>query len=418
MIGPSSPGGITAAPADPVGGRVRLLLLSLYTTQTLALMFFVAALIAILAEAGADMDRLTLVYMLGLVWPAKLLWAPLVDRLRFGRAGHYRVWAIIMQAAMVVILAAMAGFDPLDDFGTVYALCLALALLSATQDVAVDGLACRLLPAGARGSGNALQISGGLLGTMAGAGGVLAIYPHLGWPGAMALLAAVTGISLVQLLAFREPASLTAVIMPPPLRSRLAGLRRPDVLGWTILLLVWPAGSGMAYALIMPALVEAGWSFERIGLVVNVAGPAAGILGALATGRLAGGIGRRPALILAALVQLAGIAAVAVPVLGPIPETGDGWLPVVAVCLYFLFYNPGATVMAMVMMDRASTARPATDYSLQSTLHAAVGMGSISAGSAIAAAAGAGATLQAAAAAGLLALVGAVLLRHPAGERP
>ncbi|AFK55117.1 MFS transporter [Tistrella mobilis] len=413
MIRSSPPGSIAATPADRVGGRERLLLLSLYTTQTLALMFFVAALIAILAEAGADMDRLTQVYMLGLVWPAKLLWAPLVDRVRFGHAGHYRAWAIIMQAAMVVVLAVMAGFDPLDDFSTVYVLCLALALLSATQDVAVDGLACRLLPVEARGSGNALQIAGGLLGTMVGAGGVLALYPHLGWPGAMALLAAVTGVSLVQLLAFREPGSVTAVITPPPLRRRLAGLRRPDVLGWTALLLIWPAGSGMAYALIMPALVEAGWSMERIGLVVNVAGPMAGILGALAAGRIAGRIGRRPALILAALVQLAGIAVVAVPVL----STGEGWLPVAAVCLYFLFYNPGATVMAMVMMDRASTARPATDYSLQATFHAAVGMGSISTGAAIAAAGGAGATLQVAGIAGLLALMGAVLLRHPSGGR-
>ncbi|WP_372017559.1 MFS transporter [Tistrella mobilis] len=417
MIGPSSPGSITAAPVDPVGGRVRLLLLSLYTTQTLALMFFVAALIAILAEAGADMDRLTLVYMLGLVWPAKLLWAPLVDRVRFGPAGHYRVWAIVMQTVMVLVLAVMAGFDPMEDFDTVYALCLVLALASATQDVAVDGLACRLLPEGARGSGNALQISGGLLGTMAGAGGVLALYPHLGWAGAMAVLGVVTATSLVQLLAFREPGTAVAVIAPPPLCARLAGLRRPGVLGWTALLLVWPAGSGMAYALIMPALVAAGWSLERIGLAVNVAGPAAGILGALAAGRIAGRIGRRPALIAAALAQLAGIAVIAVPVLGLMPESGGGWLPAVAVCLYFLFYNPGATVMAMVMMDRTSTARPATDYSLQSTLHAAVGMGAISLGSAIAAAGGAGVTIQAAALAGMLALIGAGLLRHPAGER-
>ncbi|MEN2987852.1 MFS transporter [Tistrella sp. BH-R2-4] len=403
-------------PADRLGGRVRLLLASLYTTQTLALMFFVAALIAILADGGADADRLTLVYMLGLVWPLKLLWAPVIDRWRLGRAGHYRGWAMVSQAGMVAVLVVMAGFDPLADFPVVYGLCLALALLSATQDVAVDGLACRLLPPGARGPGNALQISGGLLGTMLGAGGVLVLYPYLGWVGAMALLAGVTAISLIQLALFREPDAALAVAARTSLRARLARLSRADArgraLGWGVLLLIWPVGAGMAYALIMPALVAAGWPLDRIGLVVNLAGPVAGIAGALLAGRLAMRMGRRRALIMAATVQLAGIAAVALPVLGTAPAGAAA----VAVCLYFLLYNPGATVMAMVMMDRASAARPATDYSVQSTLHAAMGMGSISAGAAIAAAAGPMAALWVAIAAGLLALLGSLVLYRQGGE--
>ncbi|MEN2977179.1 MFS transporter [Tistrella bauzanensis] len=399
-----------AAPADRLGGRVRLLLASLYTTQTLALMFFVAALIAILADGGANADRLTLVYMLGLVWPLKLLWAPVIDRWRLGRVGHYRGWAMVSQTGMVAVLVVMAAFDPLADFAVVYGLCLALALLSATQDVAVDGLACRLLPPGARGPGNALQISGGLLGTMLGAGGVLVLYPYLGWVGAMALLGGITAVSLVQLALYREPDTVAAVVAGPSWRARLAGLGRRRAIGWAVLLLIWPVGAGMAYALIMPALVAAGWPLDRIGLVVNVAGPVAGIAGALLAGRIAIRMGRRRALIAAAMVQLAGIAAVALPVL-------DGaWVgpAAVAVCLYFLAYNPGATVMAMVMMDRASVARPATDYSVQSALHAGMGMGSVSAGAAIAAATGPATTLWVAVAAGALALAVSLLFRPTA----
>ena len=39
-----------------------------------------------------------------------------------------------------------------------------------------------------------------------------------------------------------------------------------------------------------------------------------------------------------------------------------------AVVLYFLLYNPAATVLATLMMDQASPDSPATDYTLQYSL--------------------------------------------------
>jgi len=120
---------------------------SLYTTQALALMFFVVAFVAILRKQGAALDQIGMVYMLGMVWPFKFLWAPLVDAFGNQHRGHYRCWLLGTQGAMVVVLVAMGRYDPMADFIVIYTLCLVIALLSATQDIAADGLLCRLLAA-------------------------------------------------------------------------------------------------------------------------------------------------------------------------------------------------------------------------------------------------------------------------------
>ena len=57
----------------PLAPREWRLLASLYGTQCLGLMFFVVAMVAILRERGAGMDTIGQVYLLGMVWPLKVL---------------------------------------------------------------------------------------------------------------------------------------------------------------------------------------------------------------------------------------------------------------------------------------------------------------------------------------------------------
>ena len=134
--------------------------------------------------------------------------------------------------------------------------------------------------------------------------------------------------------------------------------------------------SSLAYALITPILVDAGWRMERIGFSVNVVGSSLGVLAALSTGWLLTKLGRRKALIGAALVQIPGIAVIALPVFG---YTSD-MVATLSIGLFFLLYNPAATVLATVMMDHASFESPATDYTFQYSLNMFVAMGMMSAG--------------------------------------
>jgi len=343
-----------------------LLLGSLYVTQYFGPGFFLIALVAILRESGAALEMVSVVYLLGLVWALKFLWAPWVDRWQSRQIGHFRAWLIAMQSIMILSLLAIGRFDPVRDFWVIYGLCMLLSLASATQDVAVDGLAYRLVPPKERGFANGLQAAGGLLGNLLGAGGVLMAYPHVGWAGCTLILAAGTAVSLVQVLWFREP------VHPPysgegarVFKRLWALVLRPGQRCWLTMILFYPLGVSLGYALITPILVDAGWSLDRIGLAVNVVGSLCGIPAALLTGRLIRRFGVQPILIGAAVLQVPGILALALPLVG-----ATGMAPVtLAVGLFFFCYNPVLAVLTTLMMHRSDPASPATDYALQYSLY-------------------------------------------------
>ncbi|MDW6002265.1 MFS transporter [Vibrio mangrovi] len=356
------------------------LFLSLYTTQTIGISFFVVTLVAILRSRGVAFDTLSTIYMLGMVWPFKFLWANWVDRISFGRLGHFRGWMILMQTGMLLVFFAMMFFDAVDDFGIVYFLCLLMAFFSATQDIAVDATACTKFSWSQRGIGNGVQVSGGLLGNLIGAGFVLVIYSWIGWIGSLTVLMCVTAIALVQLLFYREN---TQKVMRQPRWMMINQFRslwkRPGGKLWLAILLIFPIGSSLAYALITPILVDEGWGLDRIGLLVNMFGSALGVLSALTTGWLITRMSRKRVLVVSGFIQLIGILAIVLPVFG----YTDSVSVTLAIGLYFICYNPAATILATLMMDQISGQAPGSEYTLQYSLKMFFSMGMISVGTAM-----------------------------------
>ncbi len=348
------------------------LLGSLYITQYLGTSFFFTALVAILRASGVALEIVGVVYLLGLVWGLKLLWAPWVDRWQSRRLGHFRAWLIAMQSLMILSLLAIGRLHPVHDFWTVYGLCLVLALASATQDVATDGLACRLALPQERGMVNGLQTAGSLLGNLLGAGAVLMAYPYVGWDGCTLILAAGTAVTLLQVLWFKEPMHPQRAGEGAKVLKRLWALvLRPGQRFWLALILLYPLATSLSHALITPMLVDAGWAPGRIGLTVNVVGSLCGIPAALLSGRLIRRYGVRPMLIGTALLQIPGVLVLIVPLSG-----ATGALPVgLAVGLFFFFcYGSAMTVMTTMMMARCDVRSPATDYAVQFSLYILFGI--------------------------------------------
>ena len=125
-------------------------LTALYVTQYLGIGFITIGLTAILRDGGTSLDTLALLQAIGLIWPVKFLWAPLLDRYGSRRHGHYRSWLLPLQTGLVLALLALLPFtDPARRLGPVVAICAAYVLLSATQDIAVDAVAVRVLAEGA-----------------------------------------------------------------------------------------------------------------------------------------------------------------------------------------------------------------------------------------------------------------------------
>ncbi|MDE0060665.1 MAG: hypothetical protein OXP07_21320, partial [Defluviicoccus sp.] len=78
------------------------------------------------------------------VYAFNFLWAPLIDRVGLPwlsrRLGQRRAWILVLQAAILVGLVLWSTLVPSESLGSVIAIGLAIAVASATQDIAIDAL--------------------------------------------------------------------------------------------------------------------------------------------------------------------------------------------------------------------------------------------------------------------------------------
>ncbi|MEU1844880.1 MFS transporter [Micromonospora sediminicola] len=341
-------------------------LTALYVTQYLGIGFITVGLTAILRDGGTSLDTLALLQVVGLIWPIKFLWAPVLDRYGSRHRGHYRSWLLVLQAALVLTLLALLPFSrPADQLGPVIAICAAFVFFSATQDIAADAVAVRLLAASDRGTGNGIQVAASYLGNLLGGGACVLVYDRFGWASAVGLLTALTAVGLLVVWRFREPERTDRVVrIGAAYRALVSVFGQPGCRWWTfgVVPLVY-VGAGMAYALVTPALVDAGWSLGRIGVVTGVVTS----VPAIAAGLVAGlGVGRfgRAGVLVAGGVTLALSTVALLPLMnGRAPLGGT----VAALCFFLAAYTIANVVLYTVNMDYSRPGSGGTDFTVLSS---------------------------------------------------
>ncbi len=95
-----------------------------------------------LREAGIDRSTIGYLSWVGLAYGVKWMWAPLVDRMPIPwltrQLGRRRSWLLLSQMVIAGGLVGMALNDPSQVLGPLVACALAVAVASATQDIALD----------------------------------------------------------------------------------------------------------------------------------------------------------------------------------------------------------------------------------------------------------------------------------------
>jgi PAT family beta-lactamase induction signal transducer AmpG len=148
---------------------------------------------------GVELWKIGFMSLLGLAWTLKFLWAPAVDHFR-----HHRRW---MFGADVAMAAIMAVFAWQSGFGSWVWWAIGLfTLMSATNDVAIDGYTIEMLNKRELGLANGLRIGFYRVGMLA-SGFVLMLSDIWGWAGTyVAAMALFLTVGLACLLAPREVA--------------------------------------------------------------------------------------------------------------------------------------------------------------------------------------------------------------------
>jgi len=278
--------------ATPAGRR--WLFGILYLSEGAPIGFIWWALPAILTDRGLDLVAVTkLASLLTIPWVCKFLIGPLIDA-GCRRGQSLRSWITICQLCMGFALLPLSFLDWSSQYSLLASLLFVHACFAATQDVAIDTLAIRSVPADELGKINGWMQAGMLGGRALVAAGAV-------------MLAAAGRDSLIILL-------LVALIWIPLLMLQVANPQEEGgsdgsvrqafslsvLFGGSMLAGIWialMAGAGFEFFTVTagPLLQTLGGSAEHTTALFGIAAPAGLTLGALAGGNIAAAIGPRAA---------------------------------------------------------------------------------------------------------------------------
>ncbi len=128
-----------------------------------------------LSMEGLDVATIGFLSLVGLPYTFKFLWAPLMDRFDLPWLGRRRGWLVLTQLLLAAALFVLAGTSPQGATQAFALMAVAVAFISASQDVVIDAYRTDLLPAAERGIGASLNIAG-YRGAMILSGGIALIW--------------------------------------------------------------------------------------------------------------------------------------------------------------------------------------------------------------------------------------------------
>lgn len=274
-----------------------------------------------LREEGISRTSIGLFGAVATPYAINFLWAPLVDRFRLPyigrRLGQRRSWILLCQVLIVPAVLLMGLQNPGTSAAAMAAFALAMTILSATQDVAIDAYRIEILKEDEYGAGAAVAIYGWHTGAFLTGAGALYVAAGGGWAAAYAAAAGVIGLVATAVFFAREPAH-------PPEREAPAAnvadwLRRAAVeplaeffrrLGWIAALVLavivfYKFGDAMLGRMSGVFYVDLGFSKVDIANYTKTVGLAATLLGVAIGGWVTVRLGVMPAMFLGAFLMMA-----------------------------------------------------------------------------------------------------------------
>ena len=355
-----------------------VLLSSLYFSQGLPSGLLAHALPVLLREHEVPLQYIGYLKLLALPWMFKFVWAPYVDRYHFRHTGPHRSWILPMQSLVIFMLLGLSLLGPETIFSgylpLFFLMLLFLNFCSATQDIATDGLAVKLLPSRWRGLGNSIQVSGYKLGLIVGGSLLLLSIDHFGWSKSFIGLAAILALLTLPILILRESPHSNARAAGDP--AALAGtettgfdalwrsyhdfFRQPGMMSWLLVILTYKSGDAFGSGMVKPMLVDAGFSLSAIGSV-TLAASIAGMVAAVLGGYLYYRWGAKVTLLGFGLLQAVGIGAFAL-----IAKGHTELVSLYGISIFEQVADGMSTVVLFaLMMEQCRPNHEGADYSIQ-----------------------------------------------------
>ncbi len=370
---------------------IAVLLMGFSSGLPLALTF--ATLSFRLAEQGVSRTAIGLFALVGVPYSVKFLWSPLIDRLPIplftATLGRRRGWALAIQPALAAAILALGLADPRSAPGLTALAAVAVAFLSASQDIVIDAYRIELLRPEEQGAGAAATQWGYRFGMLAASAGALYAASFAGWRFAYGLMAALMVVGMVTVWLTPEPGGVQPP-QPLPGRTTLARigawleravigpfrdmLSRPGMLAILAFVILYKFGDALAGTMSNPLYVSLGFTKVEVADIGKIYGFAASLAGLALGGVVVLRLGVMRALLVCGVLQM----------LSNLMYALQAWaghdVPVLALTIGVenLTGGMGSAAFVAYLSGLCNIAFTATQYALLSSL-AAVGRTTLSA---------------------------------------
>ena len=276
-----------------------------------------------LAEIGVSRTEIGLFALVGVPYSVKFLWSPLIDRLPIplltGHLGRRRGWALAIQPVLALAILALGLADPRAAPGLTALAALAVAFLSASQDIVIDAYRIELLRPEEQGAGAAATQWGYRFGMLAASAGALYAASFGGWRFAYGLMAALMLVGMATVWLTPEPGGVRPLEALPgrtalarvgawleravvaPLRDMLTRRGALAILAFVIL---YKFGDALAGTMSNPLYVSLGFTKVEVANIGKIYGFAASLAGLALGGLVVLRLGVMRALLVCGVLQM------------------------------------------------------------------------------------------------------------------
>jgi len=259
-------------------------------------------------DAGVDIRVVGLLTLAQAPWSFKVLWSPLMDRYVPPFWGRRRGWMAVTQILLSVLVLMLAGVGERPDaLWIVGAMAFAIAIASASQDIAIDAYAVEVLRKEEQGAAVGARLAFYRAAMLVSGGVSITLAARIGWPAVNGLLAVVFVLMLA--LTWRSPEPDMQPAPPATLRDAvwlpLVGmLCRPRALEILAFVLLYKLGDQLTQSLTRPFLIDMGYNAFDRGVALATLSVGLTILGTFIGGLVTTAAGLGHALWIFGVVQI------------------------------------------------------------------------------------------------------------------
>ncbi len=241
----------------------------------------------------------------------KFLWAPLLDR--YGILpwlGRRRSWMLVTQLGLLAAIAWLGRLSPAEHLPMVVGLTAVIAVLSATQDTALDAFRREILPNSELGLGNAIHVNAYRIAGLVPGSLSLILADRLPWDQVFFITAlfmlpgvAMTVMSREPPASAGTPRTLRAAVVEP---FREFFGRKGVAAALTVLAFIfaYKLGDSLCTALATPFYLDMGFTKTEVGVIAKNAGLWPMVIGGILGGIWMVKLGINRALWIFGVVQL------------------------------------------------------------------------------------------------------------------